>query len=123
MPILSHSRWITDHNASNASRVMDRGRFRSMVIYRGRIPDVTASEARMWTANQPERPPPYGGNDDRDADADTDRGEQDGYKSLKKREIRVVALKQWDLQAEVSNRTGPFRTTKPIRQLHAAGRC
>src|SRR3989304_1655106 len=36
--------------------------------------------------------------------------------------MRMVAPKQWDLRAEVSTRTGPFRTKQPIRQLHAAGR-
>ena len=35
------------------------GRLRSMAMYAGAKPDMAASEARMWTANQAARRKPY----------------------------------------------------------------
>jgi len=60
--------------------------------------------------------------DHREAGANADRGDQGGYESFGKGEIRELALQRPGLRPDAPGRTGPLRLEQSIRQFHAARR-
>src|SRR5438034_370877 len=61
IPSASHVRWNASQRSVSPSSSSSGGRLRSTAIHRRGRPEVAASDARMWTANQAARSQPYVG--------------------------------------------------------------